>query len=756
MKSKHVRKNSKVDETERVKLYKTHRGWCSSLSRFWTFLKADSIDEDDETSYEDYLKAIATIGTIAGATMLMPTTAMADSTQLQRTLDSRSSMAIGLSSNTQSESVSGSTDSTNSLDSANSTTTETSTSKSEMAEDSTTSSTSTENSLNSASDSNTLSEGSQTMADSLVNDSKNADGSSTTSEVNNSASENSQAGTAPDYSQTTTSQSVNTLTMASVDPQATAANYLQTVLSQLWVQQSNQVTHPNTILEDKYLNNKNTYNFDWNHIFNDTWGEIFDSFFNHDLDNFYNYIQNCHGNGTLDLASIFGTFSKHLKIDADYRGNLATGDYQGGQEFGTRGDINGNLTNGDVDYIQKISGWLGSNAFSADHNHIVFGQDVDARISQRNGMLYVNNVRMNHVLPGYNADIYQDEAGSNYIDFEQIFKILSSNAQNLSQHKYDTWGVWQGYQNPRIDTNPSNTDYIINVSRVRPDANNRIYVNVPYEYLTGARNTRIVGLTESNFGPVVVINVTNLPEGQTIQINRHLQLQYSDWKNWFDGNWYGSSNVWQGEPNHLLWNFGTTSSTIEFQSPFAGSVLAPNAHVITDVDFAGNIAADTIETRGTFRRWDLNGQLNSTEEERAQTSKSIKASESKSTSIETSQSTSKLLSESKSASEATSKSIKESKAASESTSASIKASESESTSIETSKANSKSLSENESASEVTSKSVKESEIASTSKSVEASQAASVSESESTSKAASESLRASEAASESTSALIKAS
>lgn len=66
MKSKNVRKISKVDETERIKLYKTHRGWCSSLSHFWTFLKADSIDEDDETSYEDYLKAIATIGTIAG------------------------------------------------------------------------------------------------------------------------------------------------------------------------------------------------------------------------------------------------------------------------------------------------------------------------------------------------------------------------------------------------------------------------------------------------------------------------------------------------------------------------------------------------------------------------------------------------------------------------------------------------------------------------------------------------------------------
>ena len=257
MKSKNVRKNSKVDETERVKLYKTHRGWWS---RFWTFLKAASVDEDDETSYEDYLKVIATIGTIAGATMLLPTTAMADSTQLQRTLDSRSSMAIGLSSNTQSESVSGSTDSSNSLDSTNSTTTETSTSKSEAAEsgsntttaeNSTTNSTSSEDSLNSAGDSNTSSESNQTTADSLSADNKTANSSSITSDVNNSASENSQAEKTPDYSQPAASQSANTLTAASIDPQAAAANYLQAVLSQLWARQSNQVTHPNTILEDE-------------------------------------------------------------------------------------------------------------------------------------------------------------------------------------------------------------------------------------------------------------------------------------------------------------------------------------------------------------------------------------------------------------------------------------------------------------------------------------------------------------------------
>ena len=251
-------------------------------------------------------------------------------------------MALGLSSNTQSESVSNSPDSSNSLDSTNSTTSETSTSKSETAENgsttttaenSTTSSTSSEDSLNSSDNSNPSAESSQATADSLSTDSKTADSNSMTSGVNNSASENSKAEITPDYSQAATNQTFNTLTAASVDPQVAAANYLQAVLSQLWAQQSDRVTHPNTILEDEYLNNKNTYTFDWNHIFNDTLSEIFDGIVNKDWNNFYNYIQNYHGNGTLDLASIFGTFSKHLKIDADYRGNLATGDYQGGHSL---------------------------------------------------------------------------------------------------------------------------------------------------------------------------------------------------------------------------------------------------------------------------------------------------------------------------------------------------------------------------------------------------------------------------------------
>lgn len=253
-------------------------------------------------------------------------------------------------------------------------------------------------------------------------------------------------------------------------------------------------------------------------------GELFDGIFNHGWGSFYNFIQNYHGNGTLDLASIFGTFSNHLKINADYRGNLATGD---------------------VDYIQKISGQIGSNAFSdPKYNRIVFGNGVNAEIG-RDGNLYINGNRMDHVHIGYNADAFKDEADSNYIDFEQIFNILNGNAQSLSQQG-TTPGVRQGYyNNPKYGAQPNNSDYMIDVSKAQPDANNRIYVNVPYEYLTSSRTTTIRGLTESNYGPVVVINVTGIPEGQTIDISRQLRLQYDDWRSLFNRDWnsFSSSDV---------------------------------------------------------------------------------------------------------------------------------------------------------------------------------------------------------------------
>ncbi|WP_294545404.1 serine-rich glycoprotein adhesin, partial [uncultured Limosilactobacillus sp.] len=724
MQTKNVRNKSKVDETERVKLYKTHRGWCSSLSRFWTFLKAASVDEDDETSYEDYLKAIATIGTIAGATMLMPTTAMADSTQLQKTMDSRRSMAIGLSSNSQSESTSGSTDNSKSLDSTDSTTqsetfNSTDSSSSANSNEASTSSTSSEDSQSSIADSKQSSENSQTASTASTTASEDTVSSSTTTS-NSSSAHDSQSNTTPDYGQQTDSQATNTLTAASVDPQAAAANYLQDILSQLWAKQSNQVIHSNTILDDEYLNNENSYTFDWSHIYNDSLSELFDGMldgiFNHDWGSFCNFIQNYHGNGTLDLASIFGTFSNHLKINADYRGNLATGDYQGGSSFGTQDRINGNLTTGDVDYIQKISGQIGSNAFSdPDYNRIVFGNDVNAEIG-RDGNLYINGNRMDHVHIGYNADVFKDKADSNYIDFEQIFNILNGNAQSLSQQG-TTPGVRQGYyNNPEYGAQPNNSDYMIDVSKAQPDANNRIYVNVPYEYLTGSRTTTIRGLTESNYGPVVVINVTGIPEGQTIDISRQLQLHYDNWRSLFN-----NGDVWRSEPNHLLWNFGTTSDTIRFDSTFAGSVLAPNAHIITSSDFAGNIAADTIENNGTFRRWDLNGQLVSTPEMRSLStsmSTSIKASTSESIYNSASDGISVSNSEVKSQSEAASASTSEitSTSNSASTSTSKVESTSSSTSASTSRDESISASESESTSELESTSTSESESASESES----------------------------------------
>jgi hypothetical protein len=78
-----MRKNRKVDREEdqsRVKMYKTHRGWFSCLSRFFhlisfgskTDVQAPSIVNQDEIdnklsdTTESYLKGLGVLSTILG------------------------------------------------------------------------------------------------------------------------------------------------------------------------------------------------------------------------------------------------------------------------------------------------------------------------------------------------------------------------------------------------------------------------------------------------------------------------------------------------------------------------------------------------------------------------------------------------------------------------------------------------------------------------------------------------------------------
>ena len=128
---------AKAKESSKVKLYKTHRGWMSCLSRVFSFMKFGKNEEvsANQTKCEKgldsalsgpidaYAKGLAAFGTILGTTTLLQGNAHADTTQMQQTTGTAESQIVGstsestVSSMSTSESVSMSISASNSLSS---------------------------------------------------------------------------------------------------------------------------------------------------------------------------------------------------------------------------------------------------------------------------------------------------------------------------------------------------------------------------------------------------------------------------------------------------------------------------------------------------------------------------------------------------------------------------------------------------------------------------------------------------------------
>lgn len=176
MRKANNREYAKAKEASKVKLYKTHRGWMSCLSRFFSLMKFGKKEEvstnqiklekgfdDDALSgpLDSYAKGLAAFGAVLGTTTLLQGNAYADTTQVQQTTNAAESQVVGSTSESTSSSASVSTSesvstsiSLTSLSSSKSTNSTTSSSDSAVSETSSTSaSTSTADSQSTASES---------------------------------------------------------------------------------------------------------------------------------------------------------------------------------------------------------------------------------------------------------------------------------------------------------------------------------------------------------------------------------------------------------------------------------------------------------------------------------------------------------------------------------------------------------------------------------------------------------------------------
>ena len=299
-------------------------------------------------------------------------------------------------------------------------------------------------------------------------------------------------------------------------------------------------------------------------------------------------INDLNTNSVLKLASLFHIFANQASLSADTNGNLAVKILNGSNDFGTRGDSY-NLTSGDIYYIQQLAKHLQSNAFrNKTFNHVVLGKDVN--VSIENNKVLINGITMDNLKP---EDVYQDTNGRTYIDFSDVFQQLvkaSTSYASTPQSK----GVISNYDD-------MNNRYV-DVSKVATGTQ-IIYVNVPFKYLSAPQPITIKGISQEENGPTIVINVTDIPNGDQ-NISTQVQLDYDDGTNSLP------NSEGHSEPNHVLWNLGTGEQVFNFSSGrFMGSVLAPNATINAGVNIDGNIVANIVNiTGGESHRWDIHPQ----------------------------------------------------------------------------------------------------------------------------------------------------
>lgn len=291
-------------------------------------------------------------------------------------------------------------------------------------------------------------------------------------------------------------------------------------------------------------------------------------------------------NNPLGISAIFGIFSKSASLGADVNGNIATSQLRNSdRDFGTKSN-NFNNTNNDISYIQNIdnNGFLNDRAFRADNSVAIFGSSIQVKKNTVN-QFEVNNKRVSTLTQD---NTHQDKESNQYIDFDHYFNILS-NKSTLYMNTDESEHVQKNFQ----DMN----NQLIDISNINKNKQ-VIYVDIEFSKLNGPQDITIKGLSSTESGSSVIFNVRNIPENGQLQT----KINYI----YDNGIEIKSNSESHNMPNHVLWNFGNSNSTISINSGrILGSILAPHATVNANVNVDGNIVGSTVNINGENHRWDL-------------------------------------------------------------------------------------------------------------------------------------------------------
>jgi choice-of-anchor A domain-containing protein len=296
----------------------------------------------------------------------------------------------------------------------------------------------------------------------------------------------------------------------------------------------------------------------------------------------------------LGVASVFHIFAEEAELDADVNGNVAVADLVDNISFGTK--IHEGLVKKDVSYIQNVTS-IAASSFVADQedrtNKVIFGKDVQLGTTDNGNALSVNGTKMDHLKTD---EVYQDTDTEQYIDFDKEFEQLNTNSNQLTNET-------PAKTVEEADFSDQN-NRVIDVSNLTANENNQIVIDLKSDVLATNTPLTIKGLSKSADAPMMVFNVET--GGQTYDINSKIVLEYTD------GTSRSNHETEDFSDAHVLWNFENTQNDqeINFNAPFQGSVLAPNADLTINQNLDGNIVGKKVSVKAETHRWDL--QSNST------------------------------------------------------------------------------------------------------------------------------------------------
>lgn len=306
----------------------------------------------------------------------------------------------------------------------------------------------------------------------------------------------------------------------------------------------------------------------------------------------------------LGVSSVFHIFAREAELNAHTNGNVAVQNLIGNVNFGT--NVIEELLDKDISYIQNFTNIAGSSFVSKGNtreNKVVFGEGINIDISNPNRPM-VNGVYIDHLLAD---EVYQDQNGQTYIDFDAEFAKLKTLNESLA--------------NKASKVSYSNSDFadennrVIDISDMTPNANGQIVINLSPDVLQKDRPLTIKGLSPDADGNTVIINVDTGGQAD-YDINSQIKIVYSD------GSDRNNHETEDFGDNHLLWNFYDSTASdkqcggeININAAFQGSMLAPSATIVANQNIDGNIIADKVIVKAETHRWDLQGNGDNEEEE---------------------------------------------------------------------------------------------------------------------------------------------